>query len=652
MVDDSPLEARRVREVLEGSYAVAVFTDAATLLEGLIHREALPHLVLLDWHMPGVSGLEALTFLRERYDEVTLPVLVLTASRREEDLEAALSAGANDFLPKPFRDAELRARVRTLVRVRQLTSTLRQREAEARAALLDARAARNVSASALRDVQDVTGALRDSEERLRESEERLRLTLTGTGMGTFELDVATDVMTFDARMREVCNLSPDEPVSAERTLTQVHPAERPLMAEAFSQTLEHGIPYRVEHRVIPRPGQQGDRWVAASAAAILGADGRVVRVVGTGQDITEQVAARQQLEESEARFRLIANALPQIVWTATAELFVDWYNDWWFKYLGLPRGTRWDDTDTLPMHPDDVERTRVRVREAVESGQDFLMEQRFRRGSDNQYRWHLVRGVPIRDADGRIVKWVGANTDIHDQKSLTSRLEEERELREKFVATLSHDLRTPLTAARLNAQMLARKGSDPTILVRSTARITENLDRVDQMIRDMLDANRIRAGEGLPIEVSECDLTPLARDTLEELALVHGDRFVLNAPGAVPGYWSCDGMRRILENLCNNAIKYGAREQPVTVTLAQAGPDTVSVSVHNWGPSIAPEDLKHLFQVYRRADVARAGPDKGWGLGLTVVEGLARAHRGSVKVQSAPETGTTFTVTLARDLRQ
>jgi PAS domain S-box-containing protein len=769
VVDDSPLEAERVQAVLADAYAVDVFHDAAHVLERLTEGQGFPHLVVLDWHLPGVTGLEALSFLRERYDEVTLPVLVLTASRREEDQEAALAAGANDFVPKPFKDNELRARVRTLVRVCLQAEALRQRGEEAQAALADARAARHLAESALGDVQVATEALHESEARflrltetglvgivewdaagrftrmndtllrmlgygredveagglafravtppehheageralrtlrdtgvlpllesqylrrdgtrvdvlvggatldaqhghgiglvlditgrktleaaLRESEERLRLTLAGTGVGTFEAEVTTGALAFDARMREICNVDPDEPLSAERALAQVHPAERERATHSLRQALAEGARFHLEHRVMPRAGQQGDRWVAASATAIRDAEGRVVRVVGTGVDITEQVSARKQIEESEARFRLIANALPMIVWTGTADFFIDWYNDWWFKYLGLPRGTRWDDPEARPMQPEDVEWTRPRLREAVETGQDFFMEQRFRRGSDGQYRWHLVRGVPIRDAEGRIVKWVGANTDIHDQKVATARLEEERELRERFVATLTHDLRTPLTAAKLNAQVLARKAEDPTAVYRLAARVTENLERADAMIRDLLDANRIRAGEGIPIEVSECDLTALAKDALQELSLVHGDRFVLDAPEVLPGHWSCSGVRRIVENLCNNAVKYGAREHPVTVTLS-SGPGTVSVSVHNWGPPIAPEELKALFQQYRRAESAEAGPHKGWGLGLTVVEGLARAHRGTVRVESTPETGTIFTVTLAGDLRQ
>ncbi|HZI11580.1 MAG TPA: ATP-binding protein [Myxococcus sp.] len=413
--------------------------------------------------------------------------------------------------------------------------------------------------------------------------------------------------------------------------------------ETGAPQVQSGLPMTL----VDEQGLRKRRYLHVSYTPLRDNHGVVRAVTCLMVDVTEQVEARKLVEESEARFRQIANALPQIIWTATADFFVDWYNDWWFNYLGQPRGTRWDDPDRLPMHPEDVERTRPRLREAVETGHDFLMEQRFRRGSDGQYRWHLVRGVPIRDSAGKIVKWVGANTDIHDQKMITARLEEEHDLRERFVATLTHDLRTPLTAAKLNAQMVARKVHDPSALYKLAARIIDNLDRADQMIRDLLDVSRIRAGEGLPLEVSDCELGALARETLEELSLVHADRFVLNAPEPIQGYWSCSGLRRIIENLCNNAIKYGARDRPVTVSLARNGPDEVSLSVHNWGRPIPSEDQRLLFQPYRRIDSAQ----KGWGLGLTLVDGLARAHRGAVKVESTEEAGTTFTVTLARDLR-
>ncbi|MCP3141345.1 sensor histidine kinase [Pyxidicoccus xibeiensis] len=173
LIDDSSLDARRTHALLAADYAVEVFHDVGPLLERVSQNALLPHVLLLDWHLPGISGREALAFLRERFDEVSLPILVLTASTEREDLEAALLAGANDFVPKPYNDVELLARVRTLVRVRTQADSLREREgalrlreAEARRALADARAARALAEGALSDVQEATEALQDSRARL------------------------------------------------------------------------------------------------------------------------------------------------------------------------------------------------------------------------------------------------------------------------------------------------------------------------------------------------------------------------------------------------------------------------------------------------------------------------------------------------------
>ncbi|WP_218110322.1 PAS domain-containing protein [Oligoflexus tunisiensis] len=178
--------------------------------------------------------------------------------------------------------------------------------------------------------------------------------------------------------------------------------------------LLHEIPVTVGDRI---------RYFNVTYAARRDESGTIDGIMILGSEVTAQVLARTQLVRSEANFRELADALPVIVWTATPDGFVDWYNAWWYQYLGLPRGTRWDDPATLPMHPDDVERTNALWYEVVAAGQPFHMEQRFRRGSDGQYRWHLVRGVPIRDANGRLIRYVGANTDIHDQKMLADELQ-------------------------------------------------------------------------------------------------------------------------------------------------------------------------------------------------------------------------------------
>ena len=228
------------------------------------------------------------------------------------------------------------------------------------------------------------------------------------------------------------------------------------------------------------------------------------------------------------------------------------------------------------------------------------------------YRWHLARGIPDRDLEGKIRAWYGTNTDIHEQKEAQKRLEDERELRERFVAALTHDLRTPLTAAKISAQLIGRGTFDEAKIQKLAGRIAHNMDRADDMIRDLLDAGRIKSGEKIALDVSEGNLNDLTREVLEDLSSVHGDRFVMRAANpAIHGFWDFSAIRRVLENLLGNAIKYGFSSAPVTIELAQES-DVVKISVHNQGDPI-PEDLHaDLFEPYRRADSAQSSSQKGF----------------------------------------
>jgi PAS domain S-box-containing protein len=127
VVDDSRLQLERASRLLAAHYTVESFAEGAAVIERLSEGD-LPDLILLDWQMPGVTGLEVCQFLRERYDEVTLPILMLTARDAKTDFTEGLSAGANDYVAKPYDDAELLARVRGLVRTRRLASAMRVRE--------------------------------------------------------------------------------------------------------------------------------------------------------------------------------------------------------------------------------------------------------------------------------------------------------------------------------------------------------------------------------------------------------------------------------------------------------------------------------------------------------------------------------------------
>ncbi len=265
---------------------------------------------------------------------------------------------------------------------------------------------------------------------------------------------------------------------------------------------------------------------------------------------------------------------------------------------------------------------------------------------------------PFSGRDAARLEVLGEQLTLHlDNAALIQKLEDhiralrdERELRERFVSVLAHDLRGPLSSAKMALEMLieprfapsdARGGTRVDLL----QRIDRSLTRTDHMVRDLLDANRIHAGEAIPLTLAPCDLVAIARNARAELASVHGDRFVVEGDPEVRGTWDEDEVFRCLWNLGVNAVKYGAPDARITVG-ARAAKEHAEISVHNRGAPIPEEDQTALFRPFVRSLTAKASSAKGWGLGLTVVRGVAEAHGGRVRVESSAEAGTTFTLEL------
>ncbi len=224
-------------------------------------------------------------------------------------------------------------------------------------------------------------------------------------------------------------------------------------------------------------------------------------------------------------------------------------------------------------------------------------------------------------------------------------------LREQFIALLSHDLRNPLSAIKTCAQVLLRNSNQVEKVQMMGTRIVDSVKRADNMIRDLLDTFQIRAGQKLPITPEACDLKVIATQALEELSTIHGDRFVLNASeNEINGYWSVEGLIRCIENLANNAVKYGDPYQKITLCL-EAENDTIKIEMNNKGKPLSAAEQVELFSAFHRGPMAKLGDKTGWGLGLTLVKGMAEAHGGQVSVISEEHKGTTFKITLPRDAR-
>lgn len=221
------------------------------------------------------------------------------------------------------------------------------------------------------------------------------------------------------------------------------------------------------------------------------------------------------------------------------------------------------------------------------------------------------------------------------------------DIQQHLTRTLAHDIRNPITSAKLGAQLILRKPglSDHS---KTAARIASSMDRVDSMLHDLLDASRLQAGETLPQGFEEFDLSLVTRQIADEFNHTCNDRIVVTAKDEVTGFWSKSGLSRVIENLLGNAIKHGAENTPILVTIQKKN-TVINLIVHNEGTAIPPDEQTVLFQKYRRSKSAES--KTGWGLGLSVVKGITEAHQGTVHLESLEGSGTSFLIELPLDAR-
>jgi signal transduction histidine kinase len=217
------------------------------------------------------------------------------------------------------------------------------------------------------------------------------------------------------------------------------------------------------------------------------------------------------------------------------------------------------------------------------------------------------------------------------------------DIQERLTTTLAHDLRTPISAAKLGAQLILKKPTDATSCSTLATGIVSSLSRIDQMIHDLLDGSKLRAGELLSMPLADCDLDEVLKKVVNEMSLSDPTRIIYKSVGPVIGQWSENGIRRVIDNLVSNALKFSPPKSCISIQLHKTEKD-VEISVHNFGDPITPEEKLNLFENFRRAKNSQG--KTGWGLGLTVVKGITAAHGGKIEVESSSETGTVFKVTL------
>ncbi len=481
------------------------------------------------------------------------------------------------------------------------------------------------------------GAYRESLAAVTRASEQLRVTLRSIGDAVLATD-AQGVITFlnpvaekltgwtnaEARGRKLGDIFQ---IFHEETGA---PAEDPV-AKVLRERLVIGL---ANHTVL-RPREGADIPIEDSAAPILGDGGELHGVILVFHDVSATREAQKESQVNAERFRFLAESMPQKIFTATSAGDFDYVNQQWLEFAGVEYnqiiGGGWKQL----LHPDDAAETQRKWSLALETGEPFYGEHRFRR-ADGVYRWHVTRVRAMRQENHHMLLWIGSITDIEDIRRAREEAERANRAKDNFLATLSHELRTPLTPVLIAATSLRDDETVSPELRQQLGMIQHNIELEARLIDDLLDLTRISRGR-LLLRRQPCDIHTLIGFTLDivrEEATTKRITLDVQLEADLPTL-SGDPSRlqQVFWNILKNAVKFTEPEGRVTIrTFNQE--ERVVCEVTDTGIGFAPGASDRIFRPFEQADLANNHRYGGLGLGLAIAKSVVTAHGGQITAES------------------
>jgi PAS domain S-box-containing protein len=288
----------------------------------------------------------------------------------------------------------------------------------------------------------------------------------------------------------------------------------------------------------------------------------------------ELIAAKNALRESDARFETLADTLPHMVWSTLPDGYHDYYNARWYEFTGVPAGSTDGEGWNGMFHPDDQERAWEQWRECLATGRPYEIEYRLRHHS-GEYRWTLGRALPVRDDEGRIIRWIGTCTDIHDAKQHAAQ-------NEILGRELSHRIKNIFAVIGGLIGLSARNEPGQKAFARELQERVAALGRAHEFVRPHSSHSAPRRFPGRLHGVIREILAPypaLADGRIQ----IEGDDVAIDDRGATP-------LALLVHELATNASKYGAlsvADGQVRVTTATEGGQVQISWEESGGPEIA-----------------------------------------------------------------
>ncbi len=757
LADDNADMRAYVQRLLEPHYRVSVAADGQEARRLVAQHR--PDLVLSDVMMPVMDGLELLKTLKADAQTAPIPVVLLSARAGEEASIEGYEAGADDYLVKPFSANELLARVRAQLKIARIRSENERRlqnlfeQAPVGIAILRGsdytfelvndfyvkmakrgQPSEIVGKPLLEAMPELEGQgfeqllsnvvetgvpfvakerpaqlLRDGQlETIYINFSYQPLPAPDSGVFVVVTDVTESVLArrrveeSESRFRQLADSMPQmvwstlpdgyhdfynqrwydftglsyEQTKAEGWANVLHPDDYDRTWAVWQESLKTGKIYEIEYRM--RRYDEAYVWQLGRALPVRDESGAILRWYGTCTDISDQKRAEAALRDSDRWFRQLADSMPQIVWTARPDGYLDYFNQRWYEFIDGDQG--YGDAGWLPLlHPDDRQPCLAHWQHCLQTGEPYRFE--FRLNDVRQpgnYRWYLALATAFQDADGTLLKWMGTCTDIHDQKTEAERLEalvQERTeaLRQanadlqrsnlnltQFAYVASHDLQEPLRKIRAFGDMLLKRNADSLDEAGSDRirRMQQAASRMNDLIQDLLSYSRVSTRQDTFQPVDLTDLLASVRSDLE--VAIREQAATLSADPLPVVRGDATQLRQMLQNLISNSLKFSRQGVPPAVAVRYrtvlgahvTGPNLPlqpdahyhEISVIDNGIGFDEQFSDRIFEAFQRLH-GRA-EYSGTGIGLAIVKKVVENHHGGVAVSSRESEGTTFRVYL------
>lgn len=494
-----------------------------------------------------------------------------------------------------------------------------------------------------------------TETQLRNLNQRLQLATQAAGQGIWESDLKQGTLLWDDRMWQMHGLEPGRTDwHFDELLRLVHPDDLPAFLARSQQNLRGDATNNVS-RIIQPDGTV--RYIESNGLIARNEQGEPSRAIGVAWDVTERKLAEESLRESEQRFREIAENVDEVFWVHSAEPFrLIYVNTAYERVWNYSRQSLLDDQTSY------LNAVLVEDQPAV---LDFLNQ--YQAGIEGQLncrihgpaqsiRWISIRTFIIRDEAGAVTRHIGIANDITSQKEqeliLQKSLHREQELNQlksQFVATASHEFRTPLATIQSSVDLIKLYLDLPTASARQSVHnhlsvIEREIEKFSDLLTDMLTIGKIEAGK-VSFRPHWADVVTVCESVISTHFSSRADRrtVVLRLEGTPRKVWMDDIlMSHVIVNLLSNAFKF-SYESPCLHLLFTV--DYLQIEVIDTGIGIPKKDHDTLFQAFSRASNTSGIP--GTGLGLVIARQFVDLHEGQLCLRSEENKGTTFTITLS-----